>query len=222
MYAREGECLGTKLLCCVTFFQHLSLGSECLSPLLGERKLFFVCPGDVAGIIIGKEGKNRKEVESETDTKITVVKDESDTTANTNVLIQGSKENCEKALRLIVQNIRRKTALHTATTDTMMIPNQRLCGRVIGRGGANVRAIQNLTGTRIKVERKEGLEAVLDSDGPRRCEITGSPDQIKKAKELIAMALEGHDVAQAAVTAAFMVRLMKELKVEGFTFPESD
>ena len=181
-----------------------------------------MCPGDRAGFIIGKDGKNRKDVESETGTKITVAKNESDVAANTKVLIQGSKENCEKAQFLILQNIRQKTALLTATTDIMMIPNQSLCGRVIGRGGANVRAIQDLTGTQIKVERKKGLEALLDSDGPRRCEIKGSPDQIKKAKELINMALKGEDIAQAEVIAAFMMKLKEELKGEGFTFPESD
>ena len=191
------------------------------SPLsLGEVIRCFECPGDVAGIIIGRDGKNRMDVESETDTRIRVEKNQHDMSANTKVLIRGREENCKRAFCLIVQNIRRKTTLHISTTETMMIQNQKLCGRVIGREGANVQAIENLTGTRINIECKKGLEALLDGDGPRKCKITGLPDQIEDAKELITMALEGVDIAQ--VIATFLVKLIKHLKSEGFTFPESD
>ena len=176
----------------------------------------FECPGDVAGFIIGKDGKNLRDVESQTNTKIVVHKNEHDKTANTNVLILGKKENREKALILIAQNVHRKIALHTATTDTVMIPGH-LCGKVIGRGGANVQAIQNLTGARIQIERKEGLDAILDRDGPRKCEIKGSPEQIEKAKELIDMAQKGVDIAETAFIAAFVVKFLQELKKEDST-----
>jgi rRNA processing protein Krr1/Pno1 len=178
--------------------------------------LLFVCPGDVAGFIIGKDGKNLRDVESKTGTVIKVEKNELDKTANTHVAIIGKEEDCcKKALVLIVQNIRRKTALHTATTEVMEIPNQH-CGRVIGKKGANVQMIQSLTGTRINVQRQKGLEALLGL--PATCEITGSAEQIQKAKEMIEMSVEGSDIAEAALIAAFMVRFMKELQDEGYTF----
>ncbi|CAI7988526.1 Ubiquitin carboxyl-terminal hydrolase CYLD [Geodia barretti] len=96
--------------------------------------LAFECPGDVAGFVIGRDGKNRRVVESKTDTKIRVEKKEVTRQPNTRVVIIGEKENCKKALFLIVQNLRRKTALHIATTETIDIPSQH-CGRVIGRKG---------------------------------------------------------------------------------------
>ena len=154
----------------------------------------------------------------ETNTKIVVEKNEHDKSANTNVLILGEKEeNRDKALVLIYNNIRRKTALLTATTETIMIPSQ-LCGKVIGRKGSTVQAIQKMTGARIDIERKEGVEALLD--GPRKCTIKGSAEQIEKAKELIAEAQCGEDIAQAAAVAAAMIKFIKEeLKKEGFAFP---
>ena len=98
-----------------------------------------------------------------------------------------------------------------------MIPSQ-LCGKVIGRKGSTVQAIQKISGARIDIERKEGFEAL--QDGPRKCTIKGSAEQIEKAKELIAMAQRGEDIAQAAAVAAAMIKFLKEeLKKEGFAFP---
>ena len=159
-------------------------------------------------------------MELKTDTRIRVEKRESDSAANTRVFVVGKKENCQKAVLLIVQNIRRKTVLHTATTETIEIPSQH-CGRVIGRKGANVKAIQSLTGTRINIEQPKGLEALLNFEGVAKCEITGSAEQIEKAKEMIKLSLDGSDIAGAAFIAAFMVRFMKELKAEGYNFNSS-
>ncbi|CAI8016274.1 Tudor and KH domain-containing protein homolog [Geodia barretti] len=147
-----------------------------------ENFLAFECPGYVAGFVIGRDGKNRRDVESKTDTRIRVEKKEGDTAANTRVIIMGEKENRQKALFLIVQNLRRKTALHTATTETIDIPNED-CGQVIGRKGANVRAIENLTGTRINIKQPNALDFFLRFEV--KCKITGSAEQIEKAKEMI-------------------------------------
>ena len=179
--------------------------------------LAFECPGDVAGFVIGRDGKNLRDVESKTDTRIRVEKKEVDTSANTRVVIMGKNENCQKALFLIVQNLRRKTALHTATTETIDIPSQH-CGRVIGRKGANVRAIEKLTGTRINIEQLKGLDVFLNFEAVAKCKITGSAEQIEKAKEMIRKSVEGSDIAGAAFIAAFMLKFMKEMGAEGHTF----
>ena len=176
--------------------------------------LAFECPRDVTGFVIGKNGKNLREVESKTNTVLKVEKNEHDLAENAKVLIIGKKEDCVKALKLIIQKINLKRALHTATTVTIEIPNQH-CGRVIGKKGANVRAIQDLTGTRIQVESLKGFEAFMP-DAMAKCEITGTPDQIEKAKEMIQKSVEGSDIAGAAYITAFMLRFMKELKDEGF------
>ena len=153
-------------------------------------------------------------MESKTNTVLRVEKNEHDLAANATVLIIGKKEDRMKALNLIIQKINLKRALHTATTVTIEIPNEH-CGRVIGKKGANVRAIQDLTGTRIQVESLKGLEAFMP-DAMAKCQITGTADQIEKAKEMIQKSVEGSDIAGAAYIAAFMLRFMKELKDEGF------
>ena len=87
---------------------------------------------------------------------------------------------------------------------------------MIGRGGANVQTIESITGARINIERQQGLEALLNPNA--KCEITGSADQIERAKELIQKSVDGEDVAQAAVIAGFVMKLMKELVAEGYSF----
>ena len=176
----------------------------------------FECPGDVAGFVIGRDGKNLRDVESKTGTKIRVEKKEGDKAANTKVIIVGKKTNCQKALVLIVENIRRKRALHTATAETIEIPSQHI-GRVIGTKGVNVKAIENLTGTRINIVPPMGLDALL---GVAKCEITGSGEQIEKAKEMVKKSVEGSNIAAAANIAAFMLKFMKELTDEGYSFSD--
>ena len=139
------------------------------------------------------------------------------------VVIIGRKENCKKALLKILTNIRRKTAVQIAATETIEIQNRKMCGRVIGKNGANRKAIENISGARIKIEESTGLEAMLDPNGPRKCKITGSAEQIESAKELMELAQEGADIAQAAqIAAVWMIELaMRELTKEGFSFPDN-
>ena len=165
----------------------------------------------MTGFVIGKGGKNLRHLESKTNTVIKVDKNEHDLAANATVVIAGTRENRREALVLILQNIHHKRALHTSTTETMEIPNQHV-GRVIGKKGANVKAIQNLTGTCIDIHSLKGMEAILNPEGLAKCDITGSATQIEKAKEMIKLSVEGGDIAGAAYMAAFMFKLMTELK----------
>ena len=197
------------------------LGSQSpFSVHVGLHTLTFQCPGDQTGLIIGKGGKTIRGVESETDTSIKVHRNQFVPGANATVLIMGTEDNCKKALLALVRHVSEKIAMHTATTETIMIPSGKLCARVIGRGGLTLRAIENVSGARIKIDEKKGLDALLDPEGPRECKISGSAEQIETAKELIEEAQRGTDIAQAAQIAAHAIKLMKELIKIGFTFPE--
>lgn len=181
--------------------------------------LAFECPGDRTGFIIGRDGKNRMDVESKTDTKIQVIKNERDLAANAQVMILGKKENCMMAMLLITQNIRRKMALHTSTTETIEIPSQH-CGRVIGKGGSNVQTIEALTGTKINVinDKPKGFLELLTytPTGQAKCEIKGpSSEQIERAKEMIMLSVDGVNIANVT---RFISQFMKELEAEGFKF----
>ena len=170
-------------------------------------------------MVIGKEGKNIRQVESETNTSIKVIErsEQAQLSRNTTVAIIGSEENCKRALYIILENLRRKIFQQLATTETIQIPNH-LVGRVIGKGGSTCNAIEKLSGARVKVENREdlGLESLLDDS--RTCKITGMAEHIEEAKELIKRAMQGADIVQEATFAAIMVKLTKLFEEMGFEF----
>ena len=174
--------------------------------------IVFTIPGDRVGLVIGREGKNLREVESQTNTSIVIKKnDRYDMSTNGYGRIIGSEKNCEKALSLIVQNLQRRVRMHTSTTKTISIPSA-LCGKVIGVGGATCRAIETLTGAEIKIDKGGGLEGLL---GLRECKITGLEEQIDKAEKMIREAMGGADIMKRATLAALIMILTKEF---GFQF----
>jgi len=184
------------------------------------KGLVFFIPGDRTGMVIGKDGKNIRQVESETNTIIKVDQPSyARLSQNAQVIIVGSEQNCKKALCIILENLRKKISQQLATTETMTIPGQ-MAGRVIGKGGSTLSAIEKLTGARVNIEKREGLEALLDDS--RICKITGMAEEIKEAKELIQEAMQGVDIAQRATFVAIMVTLMKKFKEMGFEFPDVD
>ena len=187
-----------------------------------EKILAFMFPGDRTGLIIGKDGQNIREVEEATNTKIHIDKPRhSGIGQNGHAYIVGKKVDCKKALLNILENLKRKIDRHVATTETMTIQNSRLCGRIIGSGGSTRRAIESLSGARVKIDQKEGLERWLNETAT--CRITGSAEQIERAKILIQDAMQGEDIAMMATVVAVLSVLIKEFKTEhGFEFDSKD
>ncbi|XP_034314075.2 probable ATP-dependent RNA helicase DDX43 [Magallana gigas] len=66
----------------------------------------------------------------------------------------------------------------TENQSTMYVESSSV-GRIIGKGGAKIRELQDNSGARIKVTREE------NDNGETKIEITGSPEVVAKAKELI-------------------------------------
>ena len=180
--------------------------------------LIFRFPGDQAGLIIGREGRNIREVEDKTNTRIDIQKrDQHNLGTNGKAVIVGKEENCKKALCMILEEVRRKIARQIATSEIVLIPTSRLCGRVIGKDGSTRNAIERLSGARLKIDQKEGLEGLLDQT--RTCRVTGSVEQIEIAKEFIQMAMDGEDIVRMATLAAIIAVLIKEFREMGFEFP---
>ena len=174
-------CVGCVYCLIIVINNYLFLGEEPLE-ILG-----ITFPGDLTGRIIGKEGANIKEVEEKTGTKIEIVsKKSSNLHENGKAVIIGSKGNCKEALDLILKNVQKHIAALFRVSETIHIPDG-YCGKVIGTKGSTRRAIEAISGARIKID-QEGLERLLNSG---TCTITGSPEQISKAKELIQKAQEG-------------------------------
>ncbi len=127
---------------------------------------------------------------------------------------------------MILEGVRRKIARHTAVTEVMEIPNN-VCSRVIGSKGRTRLAIEKLSGARVHIDSQqdeEGLVSFLFGDSqskPRRCELSGTPEQVESAKELVQMAMDGTDISKMATVATVLRLLMKEFSELGFEFPDS-
>ena len=140
---------------------------------------------------------------------------------NGHAAIVGKEVDCKRALRMILENLNRKIARHLAAKEAMTIPNSRLCGRVIGKDGSTLHAIESLSGARLKIDNKEGIARMLD--GPVTCNIIGSAEQIEEAKDLIEKAMEGENVVLRATLIAVLPVLMKEFtEKHGFQFDSND
>ena len=168
--------------------------------------IVFQVPGDCVGILIGREGRTKSEIERETGTSIDIKKrDQHNLSTNGMGRISGSRENCQKALQLILRIVQKKIRQHVSTSKTISIPS-RLCGKVIGKGGVTCRAIEGLSGAEIKIEKKHGWEAFL---GDEDCRITGLSEEIEEAEKLIREAMAGADIAHRA-TLAVLIKILTE------------
>ena len=170
------------------------------------KVLMFTIPADRVGLVIGREGRNIQEVERLTNTSIKVMRDDGRASGNKRVIIYGSEENQKKALVLILNRLKKRVSQHTAKTEIIDIP-EAMVGKVIGKGGQTKSAIKSLSGVvDIKFEdRPQGLATFLNPS--RKCMITGSEEEIEKAKQLIDLAMQGGDIVMGATLAALIVEL---------------
>ncbi len=168
----------------------------------------FKVPADRVGIIIGAGGKHIRAVERETGTIIKILDGVGG--GDRKGVIRGGDENKEKALQLILDRLKSQVYQHTAKAETIQIQEGKV-GLVIGTKGRTVRAIRQLSGATIEVkDPPTGLESFsLFRSQTRDCVITGSEEDVEKAKELIRIAEKGGDIVGGATLAALIVDLAK-------------
>ena len=80
-------------------------------------------------------------------------------------------ETCdEKAREMLIASLQRFAASHTAesTTSTVDIPNDEMKGRIIGREGRNIRALEKATGVDVIIDDTPGVVIVSAFDPVRR------------------------------------------------------
>ena len=83
---------------------------------------------------------------------------------------EGTEELKEKANDIIVQAIQKYSGAHTAetTTSTVNLPNDEMKGRIIGREGRNIKALEQLTGVEIIIDDTPGTIVISGFDPMRR------------------------------------------------------
>jgi len=80
-------------------------------------------------------------------------------------------EKCDaKAKEMLITSLQRFAAAHTAesTTSTVDIPNDEMKGRIIGREGRNIRALEKATGVDVIIDDTPGVVIVSAFDPIRR------------------------------------------------------
>lgn len=80
-------------------------------------------------------------------------------------------EKCDvKAKEMLITSLQRFAASHTAesTTSTIDIPNDEMKGRIIGREGRNIRALEKATGVDVIIDDTPGVVIVSAFDPVRR------------------------------------------------------
>ena len=177
----------------------------------GDGVLKVTFPGDRVGLLIGTEGTTIHEIQDKTHTTIKISHNRYLPTSNATALIIGSKQNCEEALIMMCQKLNEKICRLHAIEETISVPDSAV-GRIIGTEGSTKRAIEKLSGAKVKIEREEDILSRLLSD--RRIVIKGSEEQINRAKQLIERARLGDNIVllQNVLTEVFQV--MKEMGFE--------
>ena len=187
---------------------------ECeIQPLLevGDKQIYCLrFAGDLGGLIVGRGGSNVRMVEEESHAKVHLMP-KGPVTEDVKVLVVGTKENCMRAIELIIEQLKHKTANLQKYTETIDLTDAD-AGRVVGQNGTTKGMIERCSGAVLQVDRRpEGMQGLFGF-GMRKCKIYGSREQVEKAKSLILDIQQGHDISslQLAFAVSQLLRSMPQ------------
>ena len=197
-----------------------------IQPLLevGDEHVYYLrFVGDLGGLIVGRGGSNVRMVEEESHAKVHVM-EKRPVTEDVRVLVVGTKERCMKAIKLLAEQLKHKTANLQKYCETMDLTDAE-AGKVVGVNGTTKQMIEVYSGAVLQVERRPEGMAGLFGVGNRKCKIYGSRGQVEKAKSLISDIQEGKDVSYLQLLFAFsqMLRSMPQgVSVQNHLVDESE
>ncbi|XP_057406068.1 insulin-like growth factor 2 mRNA-binding protein 3 isoform X3 [Balaenoptera acutorostrata] len=150
-----------------------------------EIPLKILAHNNFVGRLIGKEGRNLKKIEQDTDTKITISPLQELTLYNPErtITVKGSVETCAKAEEEIMKKIRESyendiASMNQSETETvhLFIPALSV-GAIIGKQGQHIKQLSRFAGASIKIAPAEAPDAKV-----RMVIITGPPEAQFKAQ----------------------------------------
>ena len=197
-----------------------------IQPLLevGDEHVYYLrFAGDLGGLIVGRGGSNVRIVEEESYAKVHVMP-KRPVTEDVRVLVVGTKERCMKAIKLLAEQLKHKTANLQKYCETMDLTDAE-AGKVVGQNGTTKQMIEVYSGAVLQVERRPEGMAGLFGVGKRKCKIYGSCKQVEKAKSLISDIQQGKDVSYLQLLFAFsqMLRSMPQgVSVQNHLVDESE
>uniref|UniRef100_A0A8C1JPB5 Insulin-like growth factor 2 mRNA binding protein 3 n=1 Tax=Cyprinus carpio TaxID=7962 RepID=A0A8C1JPB5_CYPCA len=151
-----------------------------------EIPLKILAHNNFVGRLIGKEGRNLKKIEQDTDTKITISPLQDLTLYNPErtITVKGTLEACGKAEEEIMKKIRESyendvAAMHPqveSETVHLFIPALAV-GAIIGKQGQHIKQLSRFAGASIKIAPADGIDTKQ-----RMVIITGPPEAQFKAQ----------------------------------------
>ena len=148
----------------------------------------------IVGFVIGRQGNKVKELETQTNTKIHF-REASDGKI---VMVSGQPGSVERAIEAIQMVIKERNEKKQVKRVELVIPSHAI-GRLIGKQGTNIVAMQKESGARISVDRSSGTT--------RMCTITGGNDQVTRGVALVEQSLAE---SQAALHRSHLNKKLKD------------
>ncbi|KAI1884192.1 hypothetical protein AGOR_G00223900 [Albula goreensis] len=159
-----------------------------------EVPLKILAHNNFVGRLIGKEGRNLKKVEQDTDTKITISPLQDLTLYNPErtITVKGPIEACCLAEQEIMKKVREAydndvAAMNTPEQETVhvYIPAQAV-GAIIGKKGQHIKQLSRFAGASIKARPRRRLHPIAPAEAPdskmRMVIVTGPPEAQFKAQ----------------------------------------
>jgi len=144
------------------------------APLAQHSKTFEI-PNDMVGKLIGKGGETLKRIQWMSGARVQV--DHTNTTGDhRQVTVSGpSNTSVERAHQMALEIISPESPPEETAVEEVQCP-QDMVGRVIGRSGETVRALQQVTRTQVRINQDfpEGV--------PRKITVSGTPERIADCK----------------------------------------
>lgn len=136
----------------------------------------FEIPNDMVGKLIGKGGETLKRIQYMSGARIQV--DHTNTTGESRqVTVSGqSQTSVDRAHQMALEIITPETTTDESVAEEIQCP-QDMVGRVIGRQGETVRALQQVTKVQVRINQDfpEGV--------PRKIVITGAPERVAECRD---------------------------------------
>ncbi|XP_076354192.1 far upstream element-binding protein 1-like isoform X1 [Tachypleus tridentatus] len=161
-------------------------------PEEGQIVVDMMIPGNKVGLVIGKGGETIRQLQEQTGAKMIMIQDGPQQTIHDKPLrITGLPSQCEFAKQQVMQLIAGKDQdvnvarngdyqYGSGAQEQVMVPKQAV-GVVIGKSGETIKRIQQDSGG-AKIQFHLAKE---DTPGEKLCMVTGTPEQVQKAVEII-------------------------------------
>jgi len=138
-------------------------------------------PVDMTRNVIGPQGSTIRDIQDRSGAQVDVARRKHAIDGMIDVTFTGPQECCEHARSMINDLLEDSNQNRGGGYDTvMMMIEESMCGLVIGSRGSNIRSIQESTGARIRIDKRNEAR-----DGKVQVAITGSSDQREEAKSEI-------------------------------------